>query len=322
MTDTVGRRGSLMKVLVAVDGSRDSQAAVRFLQKLRLRVRTELLILHVYESWSEPAVLSSSGRSPQLLQRLAALREVTADKARVLVGGVQRQVGGRGLRVRTLLAEGLAAPEILEALDRHRVDLAVMGTRGLSGVQRFLLGSTSEQVLTHGRCSVLVVRGQPRRVDPARARGMRVLLASDGSPHANAAVDLLAKLGLPRSAVVTLLHVVETHDYLTSRLLATGRSDLRRLAEEVIQGRKQAGAGMLEKARRVFKRRSLTADTLVAEGPPAEAILRTAERLRADLVVMGSRGLTGMKRLLLGSVSHKVTRHSPCSVLVVRKNSR
>jgi nucleotide-binding universal stress UspA family protein len=308
-----------MKVLLAVDGSRDSQSAVRFLQKLRLPVRTELLILHVYESWSEPAVLSSSGRSPRIQQRLAALREITADKARALVSEVSPQFSGRGLRVRTLLAEGRAAPEILEVLDRHRVDLAVMGTRGLSGVKRFLLGSTSEQVLTHGRCSALVVRGKPRWVNPARERGMRVLLASDGSPHASAAMDLLAKLGLPRSAVVTLLNVVETHDYLTSHLLATGRSDLRRLAEEVIQARKQAGADMLEKARNALKRRNLTADTLVAEGHPAEAILQTAERIRADLVVMGSRGLTGMKRLLLGSVSHKVVRHAPCSVLVVKK---
>jgi len=311
-----------VKVLLAVDGSRDSKAAVRFLQKLRLPVRTELLILHVYESWSEPAVLSSSGRSPQVQQRLAALREATADKARALVSEVQPQFSGRGLRVRTLLAEGLAAPEILEALDRHRVDLAVMGTRGLSGVQRFLLGSTSEQVLTHGLCSVLVVRGQSRRGDTHHARGMQVLVAFDGSPHASAAVELLAKLGLPRSAVVTLLHVVETHDYLTSRLMATGRSDLQRLAEEVMQARKQAGSRMLEMAQRVLKRRSLAVNTLVAEGHAAEAILKTAERIRADLVVMGSRGLTGMKRLLLGSVSHKVVRHAPCSVLVVRKNSR
>jgi nucleotide-binding universal stress UspA family protein len=289
---------------------------------VRLPVRTDLLILHVYESWSEPAILSSLGRSPQIQRRLAALREVTADKARALVSEVQPQFSGRGLRVRTLLAEGLAAPEILEALDRHRVELAVMGTRGLSGVKRFLLGSVSEQVLTHAPCSVLVVRGQPRRVDTHHAGGMQVLVAFDGSSHASAAVDLLAKLGLPRSAVVTLLHVVETHDYVTSRLMETGRSDLRRLAEEAIEARKQAGSRMLEKAQRVLKRRSLTVDTLVAEGHAAEAILKTAERIRADLVVMGSRGLTGMKRLLLGGVSHRVARHAPCSVLVVRKNSR
>jgi nucleotide-binding universal stress UspA family protein len=211
---------------------------------------------------------------------------------------------------------------IVDTLKKEKAHLVVVGSRGLSGVKRFLLGSVSERVLIHARCSVLVVRGQPRRGDTHHAGGMQVLVAFDGSPHASAAVDLLAKLGLPRSAVVTLLHVVETHDYLTSRLMATGRSDLQRLAEEVMQARKQAGSRMLEKAQRVLKRRSLTVDTLVAEGHAAEAILKTAERIRADLVVMGSRGLTGMKRLLLGGVSHRVARHAPCSVLVVRKNSR
>jgi nucleotide-binding universal stress UspA family protein len=308
-----------VRILIAVDGSRDSQAAVQFLKRFRLPVRTEILILHVNENWRILADLSSSGRSPQIQERLAALRQKTTEKARALVSEVQTEFSRRGRRVRTLLAEGLAAPEILGALDRYGVDLTVMGTRGLTGAKRFLLGSTSEQILTHGRCSVLVVRGQPRRVDPVRERGMQALLASDGSPHASAAVDLLAKLGLPRSAVVTLLSVVETHDYLTSRLMVTGRSDLRRLAEEVALARKQAGAEMLQKARRVLKRRNPTTNTLVVEGHPAEAILETAERIRADLIVMGSRGVTAMKRLLLGSVSLKVVRHAPCSLLVVKK---
>jgi nucleotide-binding universal stress UspA family protein len=311
-----------VKVLLAVDGSRDSNAAVRFLQRLRLPLQTELLILHVCENWLEPVVLSSLGRSPQIQQRFAALREATADKARVLVREVQRQFSGRALRVQTLLAEGLAAPEILEVRNKHCVDLVVMGTRGLSGAKRFLLGSTSEQVLTHGQCSALVVPARNRGIAASYARRMRVVLALDGSPDAKAAVEFTKRLGLPPVTTLTLLHVVETHDYATSRLLATGDSDLRRLAEEVIQARKQAGSLMLEKAQRVLKRRNLTMNTLVAEGHPAETILKTAERIRTDLVIMGSRGLTGIKRFLSGSESHKVVRHSLRSVLVVRGKSK
>jgi nucleotide-binding universal stress UspA family protein len=111
-------------------------------------------------------------------------------------------------------------------------------------------------------------------------------------------------------------------DYVASRLLAAGRSDLLKLADKLRLARKQAGTRVLELAQRTLKRHGVTADVLLKEGDPAETILHAAERLRTDLVVMGSRGLTGMRRLLLGSVSHKVARHSPCSVLVVRKNSR
>jgi hypothetical protein len=74
----------------------------------------------------------------------------------------------------------------------------VLGTRGLSGIERFLLGSVSEHVLTHGSCSVLVVRGFHPRGNLRQTKRLRVLLATDGSPHARAAVALLGRFGLPR----------------------------------------------------------------------------------------------------------------------------
>ncbi len=68
-------------------------------------------------------------------------------------------------------------------------------------------------------------------------------------------------------------------------------------------------------------RRGRKVETLLVKGHAAEEILKTAKRIRADLVVVGSRGLTGLRRFLLGSVTHKVARHAPCSVLVVRQPS-
>lgn len=312
----------LMRILIAVDGSRDSKAAVRFLSGLGLPARTEILILHVYENRAGGIASPLLGRSPQIQQWRVVLHQEAEERARSLVDAVRRQFGGRGLRIRTLLAEGQAVPAILEVLDQHRFDLVVLGTRGLSGIERFLLGSVSEHVLTHGSCSVLVVRGFHPRGNLRQTKRLRVLLATDGSPHARAAVALLGRFGLPRSAAVLLLHVVKMDDYVASRLLAAGRSDLLKLADKLRLARKQAGTRVLELAQRTLKRHGVTADVLLKEGDPAETILHAAERLRTDLVVMGSRGLTGMRRLLLGSVSHKVARHSPCSVLVVRKNSR
>jgi nucleotide-binding universal stress UspA family protein len=57
----------------------------------------------------------------------------------------------------------------------------------------------------------------------------------------------------------------------------------------------------------------------LAEGHPAEEILKVATRQRAHVIVMGSRGLAGVKRFLMGSVSQQVVRHAPCSVLLVRR---
>jgi nucleotide-binding universal stress UspA family protein len=75
---------------------------------------------------------------------------------------------------------------------------------------------------------------------------------------------------------------------------------------------------MIERMGRLFRKLGLAVDLVFATGSPAEEILRAAERHRADLIVMGSKGLTGLDRYLLGSVSRKVARHAPCSVLVVR----
>ena len=85
---------------------------------------------------------------------------------------------------------------------------------------------------------------------------------------------------------------------------------------------KERGRQVLERMGRRFRQRELAVDHVFAQGNPAEEILLAAERHRADLIVMGSKGLTVLDRYLLGSVSRKVARHALCSVLVVRPTRR
>jgi nucleotide-binding universal stress UspA family protein len=79
---------------------------------------------------------------------------------------------------------------------------------------------------------------------------------------------------------------------------------------------------VLERVRKVVTHRGLTIHPLLVEGRPAEEIIRAAARTHADLVILGSRGMTGLKGALLGSVSRRVARHAPCSVLVARNRRR
>jgi nucleotide-binding universal stress UspA family protein len=79
---------------------------------------------------------------------------------------------------------------------------------------------------------------------------------------------------------------------------------------------------VLERVRKVVTHRGLTVHPLLVEGRPAEEIIRAAERTHADLVLLGSRGMTGLKGAFLGSVSGKVALLIPCSVLVVRRTRR
>ena len=83
--------------------------------------------------------------------------------------------------------------------------------------------------------------------------------------------------------------------------------DLREVAESV-----------LRRAAREAVSKGVDVETHASEGHPAEVIIEVANQEHADLIVVGSRGLTGIKRYLLGSVSSKVSEHAPCSVMIVR----
>lgn len=306
-----------MKILLAIDQSPDSMAAVRFLTRLRFPPGSSLFLLHVVEV-PFTTVESSLGISPQARRELDGLRAQAAQAAKAWMKKVEARITGKNLRISSLVVEGEPAFEVARAIERNRMDLAVLGTRGLSGPMRFLLGSVSEQTLLQAPCSVLVVRDRSRSGAPRRTAPLRVVLAVDASPDAAAAARLLAELAMPRSARVTLLHIVEQPDALTSRLLARGHGDLLRFASDVLQARKDAGRNLLEQVQNRLRSAGFRVDAVLAKGDPAPQIIRAAQQQRAGLVVLGSRGLTGVQRLLMGSVSRKVARYAPCSVLVVR----
>lgn len=299
-----------MKVLLAVDQSRDAKVAARFLETVRFPRGSELSMLHVIEV---PYVAT---RYPVQAAMLADWRKEAAAGARRLIDTLAQPFRAQGLPVCPLLKEGLPGPALLHVIERRRVDLAVLSPHRYPRIVRFLLGSVSELLLNDAPCSVLVVRGTPRlKTD----RGLRVILATDFSPDADAAAALLLQLELPQTSKITVFHVQERADDVMARIGAKGQSKLHQAIEAVMRKRRRQATRLLERLRRRLARRGCGAAPLLRDGNPAEEIIRAASRLRADLVVLGSRGLTGFTRILLGSVSGKVARHAPCSVLVVRR---
>jgi nucleotide-binding universal stress UspA family protein len=139
----------------------------------------------------------------------------------------------------------------------------------------------------------------------------RILLATDGSSHAEKALEYARDLALRDDAQVIVVHAVEPvptyHSYqkvlwgdqILARLVAAGR----KLANEAAQKLQEAGVEVIVE---------------VLEGPPAGAILRVADVRQPDLIVMGSRGHGELASLLLGSVSHRVLAHTRAPVMVVK----
>jgi len=115
--------------------------------------------------------------------------------------------------------------------------------------------------------------------------------------------------------------VYETEQALTAD--SKDEAKFAKLAEEFLKARGREGAKLLEYTRKAFSSHDMTIQERLVFGNPATEILKTSRYLRPDLIVMGSRGSTGIKRVFLGSVSNKVVHSAGCPVAVIRnKNKR
>ncbi len=137
----------------------------------------------------------------------------------------------------------------------------------------------------------------------------RVLLAVDGSEHsvhaAKVAADLVRTVGSQRLRIVVAFEPIPSY---------LGQPNL----ELAIRSRLQAAEDILKEAKAAIGDVRAEVHTEMIEGSPAEAIIKVAETWGSNLIVMGSRGLSGITGLVLGSTSHKVASHAPCPVLIVR----
>jgi len=231
-----------------------------------------------------------------------------------------------GLKIVPLVGSGIPGATILDAIEQHEINLTVLGTHGRTGRQRFLLGSVSEWVLTEASCSVLIIRGQSEKPRISHSSGMKILVGVDGSDDANAAVNLFRQLKFPASTKITVCSTISEKTIFGTNLTAhAGKPDndeLKQSASKIQQTQKHRIEKMLDIYADKLENIGLHVQKKLAYGHPAEQLLTFAERKKCDLIVVGSRGVTGLRKFFLGSVSNKVACHAPCSVLVVRKPSK
>lgn len=150
---------------------------------------------------------------------------------------------------------------------------------------------------------------------------MQILLATDGSDCARQARDFLTRFPFPRGSSVNLLTVVDRAVLDNGNTQPLTDNENRLLDETVRSVRTEAELLLQEEEQNLQKSNWTVKAAEIRTGNPAEEIISAAEELEADLVVVGSHGWTGVKSFLLGSVSHRILHHAPCSVLVVKHGS-
>jgi nucleotide-binding universal stress UspA family protein len=312
-----------MKVLLALEQTRISAGAIRLLSKVKLPAGTDLFLLHVNPIPQKLAGLAKE-RILKVSQQVKEIEKDVLEQARQFLGKVEKRLRGlQDVHFHALVKKGFPGEEILKAIQAKEVDLAVLGTRGYSKATGFLLGSVSQWVLQEAPCSVLIARNMPR--EKKNVQGLKLLLATDGSRDSQAAVDFLQAMELPASSQITILHIVQKQIYQTEQALTAdskNETEFAKLAEELLEVRGRDGAKLLEKTRKALSSHDLPIQERLVFGNPAAEILKTARYMKADLIVMGSRGTTGVKRLFLGSVSNKVVHSAGCSVAVIRNTDK
>ena len=193
-------------------------------------------------------------------------------------------------------------------------DLVMVGCNDVSDLTRLFLGSTAQSVLRHAPCSVEVVR---KLADESslQTRGMKILVASDGSEYSLAAARSVANRPWPAGSEARIISAAEFHYLQNPPYPAFVK--MKDLAIASIEEARKAVAGGL-------KALSGTALGLSGEVPSFEdrayrVILHEAETWGADMIVLGSHGRSGFDRIVMGSVSEAVALHAKCSVEVIRE---
>lgn len=297
-----------MRILCAVDGSEWSQWGVQALEALAEREPEVVTLLHVVDSL---ALRSAEGRNTVAGKRALAAMEKAGGillreaerSARVALG--QAATGPR-TKFHTTLAHGPLARTIVRQAVRMKADLILIGSRGLSDIRGFLLGSISRQIASIAPCSVLVVK-QPL------PQLTHVTLAVDDSKHSRVAARFLRSFILPESATTTILSSAERPvTDLAVRYLSNAQ--VAELERPVLE----RATRLVTSLRDDFLQEGYAAVTDVQMGHVIDTIVKHVERDRADLLVIGSRELTKSERLYLGSVSESLLRHASCSILIVR----
>lgn len=304
-----------MKILLATDGSDTARAVVDFLAGLPLPSGTEVTVATVIKEVlpsDEVDRLSDDHR-----QAFEAVRSDTESEARDMLDGEVARLRQAGVAAQARVLVGRPAEQIVRLAGDTESDIVAVGSHGLSGPRRFLLGSVSDRVFEYAPCSVLIVKpvidddGRPAAPPPAGER-RRLLLAFDDSPAARKAVELCAALPLAGRAMLQVVTVMP--------MIRMYRQDIRQQLSWVWKEKKQAAQMALDWAKAEIDGSNVEVSTkLLEESDVAQAILDEADDAASDLIVIGHKGRTALERFLLGSVTARVAHHAPCSVLCVRK---
>ncbi|MHB1556869.1 MAG: universal stress protein [Isosphaeraceae bacterium] len=289
------------RILFAGDLSVGSRAAFRTAHSLTAGDGGHLYVLNVLEPvlMEGPSGAAHAARFPTFLpgDTPAHRKEVERE--------IREMYHADGtVAIDYLVRDGKAPDEIMRAADEVDADLIVMGTQGRTGVDRLICGSVAETVMRRSNRPVLTVR-EARAPQPDQPIKL-ILHPTDFSAHSWPALGVARTLARSTGARLVLLHVAAPEVFSGGTMHTA----------EDLSPEREALARLKEESAHIGPEGSV--QTRFVQGDAGSEIVTTAEEMGCDLIVMGSHGRTGFRRLLMGSVAEAVMRAAPCLTMIVK----
>lgn len=295
-------------ILIPTDGSENVEHATQYGLDLARRYDATVHALHVVDSSANERGLELTA----LETDLETLPDPWYDAGDAATQQIATQATQHSLDAVTEVRRGTPAREIAAYITDTGIDLVCMGTRGQTGLDRFLLGSVTTRIVRTVDIPVLSVKSKrvESTVESRLSGGFEnILVPTDGSKPAREAVSHALELARAYDATLHALYVVDRGAY-ASRPGWTWN--------ELQQVLEQNGETVLEDVQSRATSDGVSVAAESTHGVPHQEIGEYCDRQEIDLVVMGTHGRSGLTRQIIGSVTERVLRISDVPVLTIR----
>ncbi|HXX81578.1 MAG TPA: universal stress protein [Thermodesulfovibrionales bacterium] len=293
-----------MKIVFATDGSEHSEAAAQFLSRFNFSPHDEIVVLHVVSE------------IPYDDDYHAQIRHVIKKVAPKILHAAQKLLKPARAQLSSLEKEGIPDTTIIQVVEDTGADLVVMGARGLKSMKSFLLGSVTRSVAINSPKPVLVTKA----LKGERTEKMRVLFATDGSSSSLTTAAFLGSLPFPDPTELVLMNVAwSAASDIPERFVMEVDDKIKKHVAMARSIEVEASERIIDQTKPHLGRRFAKIAGISKGGDPSMEIINEAERIDADLIAVGSRGLKGVKGML-GSVSRRVLGHAHCPVLIGKES--
>lgn len=309
MIDLESFRRCPVKILMSTDGSEYSGGAARFLTRLNLTPKDEIIILHV---------ISSVPFKDKRASYYASLKEIKQEIAPKILDSAVEILKPLNVRLSTAVIDAYPDRGIIDVAVESGADLIVMGARGLKGIKSIMVGSVTRAVAVNSPLPVLIIKPPQWEIKGT----LKILYTTDGSDYSKKTGNILTSIPFPEDTEVTILNVnPATHISIPDRFLVEVDDRVKKAVARIREAEATLSDLIIKEAREILGNSFKKTGVSLRFGDPSIEILNEASSLKADIIAMGSSGLRGIKGML-GSVSRYVLGHSECSVLIGKTDTK